>query len=142
MLRSLFNAVNRHEYVRASSYWETNAQGLAPYDQFEAGYANTGSVQLTTGTVLSDAGAGQRYYQVPVTLVALTTDNVMQTFVGCYTLHISVPELQGTPPFHPLGIMSASRKAATQLRSTLKLPPGLRRPHALLFQPYVSFRAV
>ena len=48
VLASLFNAVNRKEYVRAYSYWEnagTNPE-VAPFDQFQKGYAETESVQL------------------------------------------------------------------------------------------------
>lgn len=107
VLRSLFNAVNRQEYVRAYSYWEPGAAGLAPYAQFTQGYAQTQSVQLVTGAVGSDAGAGQFYYKVPVTLTALTRQGVRQTFVGCYTLHQSNPQIQGTPPFRSIGIFSA-----------------------------------
>ncbi len=104
VLRSLFNAINRKEYVRAYYYWEPNAPQLPPYRQFAQGYANTASVQLTLGTVIPDAGAGQIYYQVPVTLVAQTTDGVTQTYVGCYILHMSNPGIPMVPPYHPLGI--------------------------------------
>jgi hypothetical protein len=105
VLQSLFNAVNRKEYLRAYSYWETSAE-LPPFPEFEAGYENTESVQLVTGEVSSDAGAGQLYYTVPVTLQAQTTDGSLQTFVGCYTLHLSQPGIQGAPPFQPLSIRS------------------------------------
>ncbi len=108
VLRSLFNAVNRKEYVRAYSYWEPGAAQPQPFAQFQQGYANTASVQLMTGAVGSDSGAGQLYYTVPVLLVAKTTDNATQTFAGCYTLHLSRPEIQGVPPFQPLGIRSAN----------------------------------
>lgn len=107
VLRSLFNAVNRKEYVRAYSYWEANAQGLPPFNQFQSGYTNTAAVTLTFGTVTGNAGAGQFYYMVPVTLVATTTSNATQVFVGCYTVHLSSPDAQGTPPFRPMGIRSA-----------------------------------
>ena len=40
-LRSLFNAINRKEYVRAYSYWEAGAQGLPSFDRFQTGYADT-----------------------------------------------------------------------------------------------------
>jgi hypothetical protein len=107
VLRSLFNAVNRKEYVRAYSYWEANAQGLPPFSQFQQGYANTAAVTLTVGTVTGNAGAGQFYYMVPVTLVATNTRSATQTFVACYTVHQSSPDAQGTPPFRPMGIRSA-----------------------------------
>lgn len=108
VLRSLFNAVNRHEYVRAYSYWEPNASGLPPFDQFEQGYTDTLAVQLEVGPVVTDAGAGQRYYQVPVTLVSTTTDNTTETFVGCYVLHLGLPDAQAIPPYQGIGIRSAS----------------------------------
>ncbi len=109
VVRSYFNAINRHEYVRAYSYWEAAAAAsqLPPYDQFEKGYENTDSVQLTTGQVTNGFGAGQIYYQVPVALVSKETDGTTQTFVGCYTLHIGRPENQTAPPFQPLSISGA-----------------------------------
>lgn len=108
VLESLFNAVNSFQYVRAYSYWEAGAEGLAPFDEFEAGYADTQSVQLETGEVTGDAGAGQIFYSVPVTLIAENTDGTTRTFVGCYVLHLSQPAVQATPPFQPLAIRSAT----------------------------------
>ncbi len=119
VLRSLFNAINREEYLRAYSYWEPNAQGLKPFDQFQQGYADTSSVKLTVGTMTSDAGAGQRYYQVPVTLVSTSTTNVVETFVGCYTLHLGLPDAQGVPPYQGIAIRSATvQKVANNANTT------------------------
>lgn len=106
VLRSLFNAVNRKEYARAYGYWEPGAVGLPPFPQFEQGYQDTQSVQLTTGAVRTDAGAGQTYYAVPVALVAQTTGG-QQTFVGCYVLHLGSPYAQATPPYQPIAIRQA-----------------------------------
>jgi hypothetical protein len=110
VLRSYVNALNRREYARAYSYWEPGAPsgGLPPYPAFEQGYAGTESVDLTTGVGGADAGAGQLYFSVPVTLRARTTDGGVQTFVGCYRLHLTRPELQDTPPYQPLAISSAA----------------------------------
>src|SRR5205085_8770763 len=85
-LQSYFNAINRREYARAYSYWES-ASAAGPFAQFQAGYADTQSVLLTTGTVTGDAGAGQRYYTVPVVLQVGTTGGP-RTYAGCYVLHI------------------------------------------------------
>ena len=109
VLSSLFNAVNRKEYVRAYSYWETNSK-VGPFDKFQQGYAATASVQLTTGKVTTGNGAGQIYYTVPAVLKAKTSGGVTQTFSACYILHLSRPEIQGTPPFQPLAIQSATAK--------------------------------
>jgi hypothetical protein len=110
VVRSLFNAINRKEYVRAYSYWQNPANNRnqpPPFDQFQQGYQQTATVQLIAGAVTSDAGAGQLYYKLPVTLLAQTTAGVQQTYVGCYQLHLSQPAVQAAPPFVPLGIVSA-----------------------------------
>jgi hypothetical protein len=110
VLQSLFNAINRHEYVRAYSYWESLASNLPSLDNFTQGYSATQSITATFGTVTPDAGAGQIHYTVPTTLVAQQTDGTSQTFVGCYVLHISNPDIQAAPPFQPLAIQSATVK--------------------------------
>jgi len=121
VLRSLFNAVNRKEYARAYSYWEnagSNPQ-VQPFNQFAQGYAQTAAVQLLTGQVKSDAGAGQLFYTVPVVLTAQTTAGANQTFSGCYTLHMSQPAVQATPPFKPLAIRSAGIQVVSSPPSDL-----------------------
>ena len=110
VLRSLFNAINQHEYVRAYSYWQSAAPNLPGLDQFTQGYSTTQVVTPTFGLVTSDAGAGQFRYIVPVALRASLTDGSQQTFVGCYVLHISNPDIQAVPPFRPLAIESANVK--------------------------------
>ncbi len=110
LMHSLYNAINRHEYVRAYSYWESTAPNLPSLDQFTQGYSTTQAVTVTLGTVTPDAGAGQIHYRVPATLIADQTDGTRQTFVGCYILHISNPDIQAAPPFQPLAIQSADVK--------------------------------
>jgi heat shock protein HslJ len=112
VISSLFNAVNRKEYARAYSYWEAQAAGgnVPAYDTFKQGYAETASVQLFSGQVTSDAGAGQLNYTLPVVLTAQTTGGATQTFAGCYRLHLSNPGIQAMPPFRPLAIRSANVK--------------------------------
>ncbi len=110
VIRSYYNAINRHEYARAYSYWNAGAAAsqLPPFSQFEQGYASTTGVALTTGRVTSDVGAGQIYYSVPISLVATAADGATQTFVGCYQLHLGRPGFQAAPPFQPLGIRNAA----------------------------------
>lgn len=120
VLRSLFNAINRHEYLRAYSYWQDTTQ-LPSFDQFQKGYENTASVDLTTGTVASDAGAGQIYYSVPVVLKSRTTTGQQQTFSGCYSLHLAQPAIQAAPPFEPLGIRSGNLSQAANNANTANL---------------------
>jgi hypothetical protein len=105
VLESLYNAVNSQEYARAYSYWE-ESDSLPPFDQFQAGYANTQSVDLTTGEVNLGAAAGNLYFNVPVMLTVTTTDGGTQYFAGCYTLHLGQPKNQAAPPYHPMAIAS------------------------------------
>jgi len=115
VLRSLFNAVNRKEYVRAYSYWEPDSPQLPTFNDFQDGYANTDSVSIMLGETLADAGAGQLHYRVPVALASVTTDSATQYFVGCYVLHLSQPAIQGVPPFQPLAIQNAQVASASSL---------------------------
>jgi hypothetical protein len=46
VLRSLFNAINSRQYLRAYSYWEPNAEGLPSYEEFEQSFAQTDYVDL------------------------------------------------------------------------------------------------
>ena len=108
VLSSLFNAVNRHEYARAYSYWQSPTQ---TFEQFQQGYQNTAAVEATFGTPTGDAGAGQMRFRVPVALKASAADGKIQYFAGCYQLHLAQPAIQGVPPFQPLGIERAVVKA-------------------------------
>lgn len=115
LITSYYNAINRKEYARAYGYWQApgGASDQPPaFPQFQQGYANTASVQLTMGAIGGDVGAGQLYWTVPVVLKARTIAGATQTFAGCYTLHLARPEIQAAPPFHPLGISSAKIQAA------------------------------
>ncbi len=105
---SLFNAINRREYLRAYSYWQDPGTPGSPpsFDQFQQGYQDTASVKVTTGVVSGSAGAGQWYYNVPVVLAATTAGGQVQTYSGCYILHLANPGVQTAPPFHPMGIKS------------------------------------
>jgi hypothetical protein len=105
VVSSLLNAVNRKEYVRAYSYWENPTE---TFTNFAGGYSDTMLVEVTFGTVLSDAGAGQFHYKVPLAEYVTHTNNNNHIYVGCYTLHMANPGMQGTPPFEPMGIVSGT----------------------------------
>lgn len=121
VILSLFNAINRHEYLRAYSYWENNALDLPSFEQFQQGYADTQSVQVSLGLVGGDAGAGQLYYTVPVVLKSTSTSSDLQTFAGCYTLHIGQPAIQGVPPFQPLAIRAGTLQSEDNSADTAAL---------------------
>lgn len=106
LMRSYFNAINRHEYLRAFSYWEEDAMGT-PYAEFEAGFADTDPIIIDIGDIFSGAAAGNTYYDVPVSLHVQTVGGDEQYFAGCYRLHLGSPGAQAVPPFRPMGIQTA-----------------------------------
>jgi hypothetical protein len=112
LINSFYNAVNRREYARAYSYWRADTPELPPYNAFVAGYQATQIVQARYGAVAGDAGAGQARYAVPVALSVETTGGT-EYFVGCYTLHLSSPGAQATPPYQPLAIESAAVQSSS-----------------------------
>jgi hypothetical protein len=61
---------------------------------------------VTFGTVQSEGAAGSLYYKLPLATKVITTTNTTQTFVGCYTLRLAQPAVQGTPPFQPMGMVT------------------------------------
>ena len=103
---SFLNALNRKQYVRAYSYFEVPATFPGDYVLWSNGYANTDSMTVIFGTVQGEGAAGSLYYKVPLATHVLTTANTTQTFVGCYTLRLVQPAVQGVPPFQPMGIIS------------------------------------
>jgi hypothetical protein len=110
---SFLNALNLKQYVRAYSYFQAPASFPGPYDPFAAGYSDTSVITVTFGTVQSEGAAGSLYYKVPLATIVLTTTNTTQTFVGCYTLRLSQPTVQGVPPFQPMGIVSGKFNQVT-----------------------------
>lgn len=92
VVASYFNAINLKDYNRAYNYWESEPSG-ATYAQFVTGYATTESVDayLRLPTRV-DVGAGNRYAEIPVILVATHTDETVHYFAGCYVVHgVNVP---------------------------------------------------
>jgi hypothetical protein len=109
VVRSLFNAINSRQYVRAYSYWEPNTEGLPPFEEFEQSFAQTDYVDLFhIGDVVTETGAGQQYFTVPYIISVRNTDGSVEAFAGCYLLHLANPAIQGTPPFQPMGIRDAA----------------------------------
>ncbi|MGN6585495.1 MAG: DUF1176 domain-containing protein [Rhizobiaceae bacterium] len=101
VVRSLYNAINRHEYARAYSYFsEPPAKDL---DAFAKGYDNTASVKVLEGAASSEGAAGSTYFSLPVAIEATDKSGKKQVFAGCYTLRLADPTIQ-TTPFTPLHI--------------------------------------
>ncbi|MGD0611883.1 MAG: hypothetical protein ABSB41_10240 [Anaerolineales bacterium] len=104
---SLLNALNLKQYVRAYSYFQDPTTFPGPYDTFAAGYADTDVITATFGSPQSEGAAGSLYYKLPLAMKVITASGATQTFVGCYTLRLAQPAVQGVPPFQPMGITAS-----------------------------------
>jgi hypothetical protein len=102
VVTSLYNAINRHEYLRAHSYFRPGA--VPDFKPFAAGYAKTTFVEIKLGPVTNEGAAGTIHTQVPIALRATTQDGRKTVFVGCYSLSQVEPALQETAPFRPITI--------------------------------------
>jgi len=103
VMLSYFNAVNRHEYVRAYSYYSAaNAPGTL--ESFSQGYQATQAVSVGIGPITSDGAAGSIFFTVPMVLNAVTTTGIQQKFAACYVLRLPQPQNYGAPPISPMHI--------------------------------------
>lgn len=102
VITSLYNAIDRHEYLRGWSYF--TPETAPDYPAFRDGYAETDRVRLRVGEVQSEGAAGSIHSSVPVALLATGTDGGETVFEGCYRLTQVQPGVQDMPPFRPIQI--------------------------------------
>ncbi|MCQ0970846.1 hypothetical protein MLD63_10460 [Paracoccus sp. TK19116] len=102
LVTSLYNAIDRREYLRGWSYF---ASETAPdYETFRDGYATTEDVELRIGSVETEGAAGSIHSLVPVAIRATDEGGEATVFTGCYRLTQVQPAAQDTPPFRPIQI--------------------------------------
>lgn len=111
VLKSLYNAVNRHEYARAWGYFG-DTKPAADFDAYVKGFEGTDHVDLKTGGEASEGAAGSVYFTVPVAIRAVGSDGSETVFAGCYTLRQVNGEIQ-SPPFNPIHIERGELKPST-----------------------------
>ncbi len=107
LVRSLYNAINMHDYARAWSYY-----GDAPakdFDTYSKGFEDTGHVDVLTGDISGDGAAGSTFFNVPTAIRAKDQNGKLSYFAGCYVLRQVNGGIQ-EPPFTPLQIQSAKLK--------------------------------
>ena len=124
LINAYYNAINRREYARAYGYWENPGASngvTASFEDFASGYANTAAVNITTGDVTSDAGAGSIFYQVPAVIAATQSDGAVQRFFGCYLLHRANVEIGDSTPPYPIALRAAHIAAARSDADTAAL---------------------
>ncbi|MCQ8782414.1 hypothetical protein [Mangrovibrevibacter kandeliae] len=113
LITSLYNAVNRKEYLRAWSYF-SDTDDRPAFENFAKGYETTASVRLLLGETDSEGAAGSIYTQVPVAIEATADDGSVAVFTGCYLTRLVQPADQATPPFRPLQIEKAKLARSQQ----------------------------
>lgn len=89
VLDQYFSAIGTGDYETAYSLWRNEGEASGQtYEEFVAGFDATASVSWDIGEPgRIDAGAGQRYIEIPVRITARTTDGESQRFEGAYVLH-------------------------------------------------------
>jgi len=94
VVRSLYSAINRHEFARAWGYYG-DTKPAKDFDTFVKGYDGTDKVDVETGAVSDEGAAGSIYYSVPVAIRATGKDRntfCLACFTGKYPLPVD-PEL-------------------------------------------------
>ena len=90
VLRDYYAAINAGDFPRAHALWRQSPQTPA---QFANGFAGTTGVSVEMGQPGPvDAGAGQRYIEIPVRLETSQANGQVERYVGHYLLHRSVVE--------------------------------------------------
>ncbi|HHS82455.1 MAG TPA: hypothetical protein ENJ68_02945 [Devosia sp.] len=110
LIGSYFNALNRHEFSRAWSYWDGGVPGM-DFSAFEFRYAEVTRIRVRLGTTVSEGAVGSIYTQVPLAIEMQMESGEARVAAGCFVLRISNPQIQGVP-FKPLHI---ERGALAQL---------------------------
>ena len=121
LVRSLYNAVNRHEYARAWGYFAVPPS--KDFAGFVKGYDDTQRVDVVTGRIGSEGAAGSVFSEVSVAIRATDKKGGSKTFAGCYTIKSVNPQTQ-EPPFRALLIDRAKLKSVESGSLTGSLPDG------------------
>jgi len=105
LVKSLYNAINRHEYARAYSYF--SKPPAKDIDTYAKGFADTAEVKVLTGAAGSEGAAGSTYYNLPVAIEAVDKAGNSKVYAGCYTLRLADPTIQADK-YDPLHIEKGS----------------------------------
>jgi hypothetical protein len=107
LVRSLYNAINHHEYAGAYDYFASPP--AKDFATFQAGYDHTVRVDVITGDVTGDGAAGSTYFTVPTAIKATDDKGRSKVFIGCYTVKAVNGAIQ-EPPFRPFIVEKGALK--------------------------------
>jgi hypothetical protein len=109
LVRSLYNAIDRHEYARAYSYF--SQPPAKDVDAYAKGFSDTAKVKLLVGAAGAEGAAGSTYYNLPVAIEAVDKKGGSKVYAGCYTLRLADPTIQAEK-YDPLHIEKGELKPA------------------------------
>ena len=114
VVREYYASIGSQSYARAYALWSDGGRASRQTpQQFADGFARTAQVSLSIGEPGDeDAGAGQRYVRVPVTVDARQADGSTKRYVGDYVLHRTVAD-GATPEQRAWRIASADLRELT-----------------------------
>ena len=106
LVRSLYSAINNHQYARAYSYFSEPPE--KDFDTYQMGFEDTEHVNVLTGTVSGDGAAGSTFFNLPTAIRAQGKDGKFSYFAGCYVVRAINADQE--PPYTPYRIQSAKLK--------------------------------
>ncbi|MEO9166846.1 MAG: DUF1176 domain-containing protein, partial [Aestuariivirga sp.] len=106
LIRSLYNAINLHQYGRAYDYFA--APPAKDYTTYTKGFETTAHVDVLLGQAGGDGAAGSMYYVMPTAIRSTATDGKVSYFAGCYT--VRAINADQDPPYIPLQIQAHNFK--------------------------------
>lgn len=92
VIRDYYAAISAGDYRRAYMLWgDSGRRSEQTFEEFRAGFANTGSVDVSVGEPgRIEGAAGSRYITIPVEITDHAKSGGVQRFGGTYTLRRSV----------------------------------------------------
>ena len=99
VLDRYFSSIGTGTYETAYTLWRNEGEASGQtYEEFASGFGETASISWEIGDPGAiDAGAGQRFIEIPVRIVARTTEGASQHFEGMYVLHHTA-RIEGATP--------------------------------------------
>jgi hypothetical protein len=99
VLDRYFSAIGTGDYETAYNLWRNEGEASGQtFEEFVTGFEETASITWEIGEPgRIDPGAGQRYIEIPVRIVARTTGGDSQQFEGTYVLHHTA-DIEGATP--------------------------------------------
>jgi len=99
VLDRYFSSIGTRNYETAYNLWRNEGEASGQtYEEFVTGFHETASISWEIGDPGDiDAGAGQRFIEIPVRIVARTTAGKAQRFEGVYVLHHTA-DIDGATP--------------------------------------------